>query len=67
MKIDMVVKAVKNQYGVTKGYTFTSNSDFGHKYLTEHWSIRDEVVNPVATEFFLKHMAENGLKADLRY
>lgn len=66
MKIDLVVKAIKNTYGVTKGYTFTSNSEAGHKYLTEHWSIRDEVVNPVATEHWLKHMEEIGLQADLR-
>ena len=64
---DLIAKAIKNTYGVTNGYSFTAISDVGRKYLDKRWSIQDEIVNPIATEFYLKDMEEHGVKVDLRY
>ncbi len=68
MQFDLVVKVIKNPYGVIKGCIFTANSESGNKYLNEHWSINgNEVVNPVAAKMWLKHMAENDLKVEIPY
>lgn len=64
---DLITKAIKNSYGVTSGYIFEAISESGRKYLDKHWSIRDEIVAPCNAEFWLEHMAQNGLKVDLRY